>query len=99
MRRITLAAVAFILVLGACGGSETGGTAASTTTVAPTSTTEGPGTTGAPGTTSAPSETTTTRVPPDGDPAPDFTLALGDGGSFTLSDEQKPVYMIFWAEW
>jgi peroxiredoxin len=38
-------------------------------------------------------------VPPDGEAAPDFTLALGDGGTFTLSDEQKPVYMIFWAEW
>ncbi|NHZ70745.1 MAG: hypothetical protein GWP18_03805 [Proteobacteria bacterium] len=31
--------------------------------------------------------------------APDFTMALADGGSFTLYDEQKPVYMIFWAEW
>ncbi len=31
--------------------------------------------------------------------APDFTLALGDGGTFTLSQEARPVYMIFWAEW
>lgn len=31
--------------------------------------------------------------------APDFTLALGDGGSYTLSDGCNPVYMVFWAEW
>ena len=35
----------------------------------------------------------------EGDPAPDFTLALGDGGSYTLSEGAKPVYMVFWAEW
>lgn len=46
--------------------------------------------------------TTTTAEPapePEGDPAPDFTLALGDGGSFSLSGEAKPVYLVFWAEW
>ena len=31
--------------------------------------------------------------------APDFTLQLGEGGSYTLSEGAKPVYMIFWAEW
>jgi cytochrome oxidase Cu insertion factor (SCO1/SenC/PrrC family) len=36
---------------------------------------------------------------PEGPEAPDFTLALASGDSFTLSAEQKPVYMIFWAEW
>ena len=35
----------------------------------------------------------------DGPPAPNFELALADGSSFVLSDEQKPVYLIFWAEW
>ena len=40
-----------------------------------------------------------TRPRPDGEDAPDFTLALGQGGSLTLSAEQKPVYMVFWAEW
>lgn len=51
-------------------------------------------------------------VPPDGsgdDPganasdrgplAPEIVLALGEGGTFVLSEEQKPVYMVFWAEW
>ncbi len=41
----------------------------------------------------------TTPPVPDGPPAPDFTLALADGRSFTLSEEAKPVFMIFWAEW
>lgn len=50
--------------------------------------------------TEAPDETLTPRPPvPDGPAAPDFTLALGDGRSFTLSEESKPVFMIFWAEW
>jgi ABC-type glycerol-3-phosphate transport system substrate-binding protein len=31
--------------------------------------------------------------------APDFTLALEPSGKFVLSQEVKPVYMIFWAEW
>jgi hypothetical protein len=35
----------------------------------------------------------------DGPPAPDFELALADGSTFRLSDEQKPVYLVFWAEW
>ena len=35
----------------------------------------------------------------DGPAAPDFVLALGDGGSYTLSDGAKPVYLVFWAEW
>lgn len=33
------------------------------------------------------------------DAAPDFTLGLGDGGTFVLSEEARPVYLVFWAEW
>ncbi|MDX1469039.1 MAG: hypothetical protein R3258_06830 [Acidimicrobiia bacterium] len=49
--------------------------------------------------------TTTTEVgspttaSPNRDAAPDFTLQLGDGGSYTLSEGAKPVYLVFWAEW
>lgn len=46
--------------------------------------------------TEAPTETT---VPIEGPPAPDFTMTLDDGSEFTLSAEQKPVYLVFWAEW
>jgi hypothetical protein len=38
-------------------------------------------------------------IPPDAPPAPDFTMALADGDTFTLSEQAMPVYMIFWAEW
>ncbi len=56
-------------------------------TVEPSTTTEAPGT--APTTTEA----------PRGDPAPELTLELAAGGSFSLRGEQKPVYLVFWAEW
>lgn len=35
----------------------------------------------------------------DGPPAPDFELALADGSSFSSSAAEKPIYMVFWAEW
>ncbi len=36
---------------------------------------------------------------PAGPAAPDFTLDLADGTTFILSGEDKPVYLVFWAEW
>ena len=35
----------------------------------------------------------------DGRPAPEFVLALGEGGEFSPSSESRPIYMVFWAEW
>lgn len=62
-------------------------------TAGPTApTTEAPAATPAPG-------PAATDARPQGPAAPDFELALGTGGSFSLSAEQKPVYMVFWAEW
>jgi len=43
-----------------------------------------------------PAETTTSSARPV---APDFTLKLGEGGSYTLSAGERPVYLVFWAEW
>ena len=40
-----------------------------------------------------------TREKPDGPPAPDFVLELGEGGEFRPSSESRPIYMVFWAEW
>ncbi len=41
--------------------------------------------------------------PPDvaeiGSPAPDFTVELIDGGTFTLSSVEGPVVVNFWASW
>ena len=95
--------------------AETTATAASTTTRAPTTTTRAPTTTttAAPTTTTAAPTTTTTAAPTtttaapttttteahNRPAAPDFTLELGNGGTFTLSAEPRPVYMLFWAEW
>jgi hypothetical protein len=53
----------------------------------------------APADTGALAPTQTDRERPEGRDAPDFALALGQGGDFTLSSETKPVYMVFWAEW
>ena len=48
----------------------------------------------------APAPTTTSEaVEPAGSPAPDFALELSDGSAFVLSAHQKPVYLVFWAEW
>ena len=71
-----------------------------TTTAAPTTTTAAPTTTttAAPTTTTAAPTTTTTEAH-NRPAAPDFTLELGNGGTFTLSAEPRPVYMVFWAEW
>ncbi len=68
-----------------------------TTTAAPT--TQPPTTTGAITTTSTAAPTTTTTEAHDRPGAPDFTLELGNGGTFTLSAEPRPVYLVFWAEW
>lgn len=94
-----MAAVA--LVLAACSGD--GEPAPTTEGVGPTTTQESePATTagtdddGGTATTATPEGTTTLSNRPL---APDFTLELGDGGSYTLSAGAKPVYLVFWAEW
>ena len=51
---------------------------------------------------SAPEQSTSSsavKPPPEGPAAPDFSLALEPNGEFVLSQEVKPVYMVFWAEW
>ena len=92
MRRALLILV-FALVAGACGGADD----ASTPTAVPTTASSGT-TAGGEGTT-APDAFEEPEVLAGAEPASDFSLALGDGGEFSLSDEQKPVYMVFWAEW
>ena len=94
---------AMAFVAAACSGGE----AAETVSSSSVATTEAasPGTTAA----EAPANDVTTSVaaptdsapalPDDAPPAPDFTLALDDGSEFVLSAEQKPVYVVFWAEW
>ena len=89
-RTAALAVVAFCLV--ACG--EPGG--ATSTFPMPN---EGSPSSTSTSTPASSSSTTSTTVTEPGVTAPDFTLALGGGGTFVLSEEARPVYLVFWAEW
>ncbi len=100
MKRLILFAV-LALVVAACGGSAVSDQSTDPTDPASTETTstsDTPATTGSDGetTTTPAGETSTTS---GREVAPDFTLQLGEGGTFSLSDSSKPVYLVFWAEW
>jgi hypothetical protein len=105
MRKTAVALVAIGVIAAACGAETSSGETVGTTptTSRAVTTTDAPTTTRAEGvvTTTTTPVVTTPPVVVDGPPAPDFTLALEDpaGETFTLSEEQKPVYMVFWAEW
>ncbi len=110
MRKL-IVLVVLALTAAACGGTtdqvteDTEATAAPTTTAAastdPTTTAAATAPSESPeGDMADESETAEPAGPSfDGPPAPDFELALNDGSTFRLSDEQKPVYLVFWAEW
>jgi hypothetical protein len=112
MRIKTVALLAAIAVAAAaCGGNAADPSSAETAPASqPTSSAPEAGPTTAPAPEETPAASTTTAatppeadtgepVPDDAPAAPDFELALGEGGTFRLSDEQKPVYLVFWAEW
>ena len=87
------------MVMAACGGAPTAEpTSVATSVVVTTSlvTTTAPAGTA---TTVGPAPTTTPRIRPEGDDAPHFSLVLGEGGVFTLTEETRPVFLLFWAEW
>lgn len=96
--------VGLALVVAACGGgaSEVAGPAEASTNTTngdPTPTTAvQPSQPGTPGETAQAAEE---RPAPDPNReiAPDFDLLLGDGSTFVLSEETRPVFMVFWAEW
>ncbi len=98
--------IVLAMVAAACGGSQTGPAAPSESTAttpapsgSPTDDEVVARVEQAPIEGSEDSSSTITRVRPDGPDAPDFVLALGQGGEFSLADEARPVYMVFWAEW
>jgi hypothetical protein len=114
VKRLLLIVAVVALLAAACGGAEGDSNANPATstesTAAPTSPElEQPSAPGDTSTSESPSTSggddpvTTTAAPQkavEGPAAPDFTLALADGrGDFVLSVEQKPVFMVFWAEW
>jgi len=92
----------------ACGGTDgsspdAGGAAADTGAMATTTTTAvAPSVTApeqSPSTTGATPSSSVASGDQQLEPAPDFTLELGRGGTFTLAEEQRPVFIVFWAEW
>lgn len=81
-------------------GTSTSLSGTSAATDPPVTTTAGSVDEAAPTTTDTTAPASETTETTSGRPvAPDFTLALGDGGEFTLSEGEKPVYLVFWAEW
>ncbi|HEX6299872.1 MAG TPA: hypothetical protein VF148_05380 [Acidimicrobiia bacterium] len=103
-RRLNLLTFVFALIIVACAAEDAGST--STTEGGQVSTTQPSdrGSGGSPDSTEAPASTTTTAAGETGTTsgrplAPDFSLELGEGGTYTLSEGAKPVYLVFWAEW
>ncbi len=113
MRRIFLLLAAAAILLAACGGAATVSTSFEelSSDTAPTPSTDGQSGGDETETTSA-DETPADETPVvedepvvarvtdfDGPTAPDFTIDLNKTGTFTLSEEARPVYLVFWAEW
>ncbi|HJS71920.1 MAG TPA: hypothetical protein VJ858_04255 [Acidimicrobiia bacterium] len=96
MRRVLSTLAALVLATSACSSGTT-----DTSTSVPVASTVADGATTTTGvaTTATTGVTGTTEVTSDRPLAPDFTLQLGDGGTYTLSEGSKPVYLVFWAEW
>ena len=98
MRRL----VPLVVLIAACGGTASDQTTpGSQDAVAPASSVaESQSITADDGSTPTTSESDSPSTTDSGRPvAPDFTLVLGEGGEYTLSEGSKPVYMVFWAEW
>lgn len=95
-KRLTLL-IFVTLVAAACasGGSPS--------TNAPTSSTTAPSQVTGTANSSTTAVSSETTAPSGSEPrtlqVPDFTLELSDGSTFTLSEERRPVYLLFWAEW
>lgn len=103
-QRLLVLAAVLLIVGAACGAGTTEPTRIDLGTpgIDEPSTTAPAATPGPPTDTSAAESpaTSSTRDKPEGPDAPDFELALGGpGGTFSLSGEAKPVFMVFWAEW
>lgn len=98
--------LAFALIASACGGTVSD-IAAQTAAPEPGPATTVPASSATSAATADPTGTTVGDSPAvssqpsgvDGPAAPDFSLAVDDGSTFVLSQEAKPVYLVFWAEW
>ena len=104
--RIRLLVLSLTLLAAACGGTDA--VPATTSAPAVTSTTAGSETaapatetTAAPDSTENPDTTTTTTeaLRAEAPVAPAFVTTLSDGSQFDMSAHDRPVYLVFWAEW
>lgn len=93
MRRLAIWLPCLTLALGACSG----GTATDQDVATPPTTV--PPTANATSSQAADATVAPNTTDPGRPVAPDFSLQLGDGGEYTLSEGSKPVYLLFWAEW
>lgn len=91
--------VALALILAACAAPAARDTESTVASPAVSSTTTLPESPPADLDTTVTTGTEADKPVPTGPPAPDFTLALGDGRTFMLAQETRPVYLVFWAEW
>lgn len=93
-----LAIIVVFTLLAGCGGA---GAETTTTTQAADAVSSTVASATATSTTRAPETNTTAgaETVADGPIAPDFQLELADGSTFALSAAEKPVYVVFWAEW
>lgn len=112
-RRLSTVIAALSVVLAACGGGDEPAAVAPTANVdaspASTTTTEAPPTESTVVSTvvdsvdgeesTAPAARERPAPDPNREIAPDFSLDLGSGSTFVLSEETRPVFMVFWAEW
>ncbi len=108
MRHVT-ATVVLALLTSACGGGAAPSTAppaSGVTSTTPTEPAQQPTVQPTPAASPLPEDTTSTSITSttaadfDGPQAPDFTMVLENRtAEFHLSAENKPVYMVFWAEW
>ncbi len=104
-RRTFLVALTTLALLGvACGAADqpaidesAPGTTAPATSADDASTV--PTTTPAPEGTNAERASERPAPDPSREIAPDFSLQLAGGSTFVLSEETRPVFMVFWAEW
>jgi len=103
MKRMVLMIAVFALLAAACSGTtvEPGDASDSSTSSVSGGDSTDTSSTDSSSTDASASDTSTssTNAKLEGPAAPDFTLALQPTGEFVLSQEVKPVYMVFWAEW
>lgn len=107
MKRLFLVLAALALVASACAGSTveesfstvSGDDAPASTSSSSAESEDSTDPTSASSPSDGDTSTEEAKPLPEGPAAPDFTLALEPSGEFVLSQEVKPVYMVFWAEW